>query len=158
MLTGISLFMFAWLPLIVPSCQRYDMTCRHLFAFARSFTYTQTVTNHRHHTHFCKAYFPHPCLLVFLWYLCPVSCAVSLVEECMFCSWSVTCTSTVGPNWMWALSEEIRALCAGESLAKLTGGETPVQMGASDVMSVTTEPPPVLLVQHQENLCCCCPN
>lgn len=72
--------------------------------------YTHTDT-HQHHTHLCSGYFPHPCLLVFLGNPLAVSCGVSPVEECMFCLWSVTCTSTVGLKWMWALSQEISTDC-----------------------------------------------
>lgn len=63
----------------------------------------------------------HSCPVVFLGYPRPVSRGVSPVEECMFCLWSVTCPSTVGPNWMWALSEEIRAKCVGVWMCVLAG-------------------------------------
>lgn len=77
-----------------------------------SHTHISTHTDtHQHHTHLCSGYFPHPCLLVFLGNPRAVSCGVSPVEECMFCLWSVTCTSTVGLKWMWALSQEISTDC-----------------------------------------------
>lgn len=95
------LFLLARLSLTSPWCRRYDMTCRHLLSLHRSVTYKPTV-------HISPT---HPCLLAFFGRPLPESRGASPVEDCMFCLWSVTSTSTVGPNWMWALSEGIRAMC-----------------------------------------------
>lgn len=88
------------------------MTCRHLLSFLSSFIHTH---KHRHpslisHTTHSASHTSHtPVLRYFSVYSRPASCGVC-VALCMFCLWSVTCTSTVGPNWMWALSELIRAI------------------------------------------------
>lgn len=113
MLTNMSLFLLAWLLSTILSCHRYDMTCSHPFSFPRRFTHTFVHTQTPISiTHTCAAGTSHT--LVF-WYFSGIreamSCGVSPVEECMFCLWSVTCTSTVGLKWMWALSQKISTDC-----------------------------------------------
>lgn len=85
------------------------MTWRHLFPFPGSFVHKHTYLT----TQMNKHTLPTPLSCGISWVSTPRVLWCSPVEEYMFCLWSVTCTSTVGLNWMWALSQEIRAVCVG---------------------------------------------